>query len=457
MSSETPDNVILIIADSLRWDIVNDDSSTIPYIRSVSKQFTNARACGCWTLPATASIFTGLLPHEHGGTSQTRYIDKKNATLAEILRDNGFDTYQVTANVATTEIFGLERGFNVVYKLWDNIVPRFPKLIDFLVLIGKPRIRKKLFSKNLLMNDFSEDIKVGNSWLQSLYPVAFSRANEIIEKNKKTGRKSFIFLNLMETHYPYHINQSFKFLSKGFYNNYHELKSLFRMVDQSFLKNEETTIQLEYLQLLKDRQKASWKLIEKNLDTFVKQHHEGKNNLIIFGSDHGENFGDEDWIYHFSNLTEAGIRIPLFWLDNIDHKAEPISQETSQKFIFNSILKSCRINIDKPIETTLFKENFDSIPISESFWYNNNGKTLEKYKYNQFSFFKDSVKYILRGEQWHSLKIDNDSKGENKLQSLDNKVNPTEEINLSKEQKSNIQLKIDEFNIFSKRTASGKR
>ncbi len=156
-------------------------------------------------MPATASIFTGLLPHEHGGTSQTRYIDKKSATLAEILRDNGFDTYQITANVATTEIFGLERGFNNVYKLWDNIVPRFPKLIDFLVLIGKPRVRKKLFSKNLLMSDFSEDIKVGNSWLQSLYPTAFSKANKIIEKNEKIGKKSFIFLNLMETHYPYHI------------------------------------------------------------------------------------------------------------------------------------------------------------------------------------------------------------------------------------------------------------
>lgn len=165
MNSKTPDSVILIITDSLRYDIVNSSSSTIPYIRSVSKQFTNARACGCWTLPATASMFTGLLPHEHGGTSQTRYIDKKNETLAEILRNNGYDTYQITANVATTEIFGLERGFNVIYKLWDNIVPKFPKLIDFLVLIGKPRIRKKLFSKN------SEDKKELNGLDSNINPV----------------------------------------------------------------------------------------------------------------------------------------------------------------------------------------------------------------------------------------------------------------------------------------------
>jgi Sulfatase len=455
MSLETPDNIILIITDSLRYDIVNSNNSTIPYIRTVSKQFTNARACGCWTLPATASMFTGLLPHEHGGTSQTRYIDKKNATLAEILRDSGFDTYQITANVATTEIFGLERGFNVVYKLWDNIIPHFPKLIDFLVLIGKPRLRKKIFSKNLLMSDFSEDIKVGNSWLQSLYPTAFSKATEIIEKNEKLGKKSFIFLNLMETHYPYHIDSSFKFLSKGLYENFQELKSLFRMVDQSFLKNEEKTISSEYLQLLKERQIESWKLIEKGLDVFVKQHHENKNNLVIFGSDHGENFGDEDWIYHFSNLTEAGIKIPLFWLDNIDTKAEIINQETSQKFIFNSILKSCKITIGKPISTTLFTENFDSIPISECFWYNNDGKTLEKFKYNQFSFFKDAVKYILKGEKWYALKIENYK--QNELQNFDNKVNPIEEINLSKEQKNNIQSKINEFKIFSKKTTHPQR
>lgn len=452
MNLETPNNIILIITDSLRYDIVNSDSSTTPYIRSVSKQFTNARACGCWTLPATASMFTGLLPHEHGGTSQTRYIDKKNDTLAEILRDNGFDTYQITANVATTEIFGLERGFNVMHKLWDNIVPKFPKLIDFLVLIGKPRIRKKLFSKNILMNDLSEDIKVGNSWLQSLYPEAFAKANEIIEKNEKIGKKSFIFLNLMETHYPYHIDKSFKFLSKGLYNNYQEIKSLFRMVDQSFLKNEDKTIRIEYLQLLKKRQKESWHLIEKDLDAFVKKQHEEKNNLIIFGSDHGENFGDEDWIYHFSNLTEAGIKIPLFWLDNIDKSAEVISQETSQKFIFNSILKSCKIKIDKPISTTLFTQNFDSIPISESFWYNNNGKTLERYKFNQFSFFYKDVKYILKGEKWFALEIDENSEVKKELKGLDSNVNPIYEINLSKEQRGYIQVKIDEFKIFSEKT-----
>jgi Sulfatase len=452
MNLKTPDNVILIITDSLRYDIVNSDSTTTPYIRSVSKQFTNARACGCWTLPATASMFTGLLPHEHGGTSQTRYIDKKNDTLAEILRDNGFDTYQITANVATTEIFGLERGFNVMYKLWDNIVPKFPKLIDFLILIGKPRIRKKLFSKNILMNDLSEDIKVGNSWLQSLYPEAFLKANEIIETNEKIGKKAFIFLNLMETHYPYHIDKSFKFLSQGIYNNYQEIKSLFRMVDQSFLKNEDKTISVENLQMLKKRQKESWKLIEKDLDAFVKEQHEGKNNLIIFGSDHGENFGDEDWIYHFSNLTEAGIKIPLFWLDNIDKSAEIISQEISQKFIFNSILKSCKIKTDKPISTTLFTQNFDSIPISESFWYNNNGRTLEKYKFNQFSFFYNDVKYIMQGKKWFALEIDENCDGKNELKGLDTNINPIHEINLSKEQRNNIQVKINEFNIFSEKT-----
>ena len=64
---DRPKNIVLIVADSLRWDSVRGgDGPRLPYIQQHATDFTNARSAGCWTLPATASLFTGLLPHEHG-------------------------------------------------------------------------------------------------------------------------------------------------------------------------------------------------------------------------------------------------------------------------------------------------------------------------------------------------------------------------------------------------------
>ena len=73
-----PKNVIVIVADSLRYDSVyREGGPGVPYLENNAIQFSNARSSGCWTLPATSSMFTGMLPHEHGATSQSRWLDAK--------------------------------------------------------------------------------------------------------------------------------------------------------------------------------------------------------------------------------------------------------------------------------------------------------------------------------------------------------------------------------------------
>ncbi|HAE30753.1 MAG TPA: hypothetical protein DCF89_06535, partial [Flavobacteriales bacterium] len=95
-----PQNIILIVADSLRYDSMHLGTAPgLSYAESHGTKFTEARSAGCWTLPATASLFTGLMPHEHGATSQTRKLSEHAPTLAERLQLDGFKTYQVTANV----------------------------------------------------------------------------------------------------------------------------------------------------------------------------------------------------------------------------------------------------------------------------------------------------------------------------------------------------------------------
>ena len=185
-----PQNIILIVADSLRYDSIHSGVNPgLAYTEAHGTKFTEARSAGCWTLPATASLFTGLMPHEHGATSQTRKLSADSVTLAEKLQADGFKTYQVTANVATTEIFGLDRGFDEVHKIWGLVQPKFKKTLRFAVLAGKPRVRKMLMSRDSLVNDLSEDLTVGNCWVQNTFEDSFAVARNIIKKNTRISRQ----------------------------------------------------------------------------------------------------------------------------------------------------------------------------------------------------------------------------------------------------------------------------
>ncbi|HCP47547.1 MAG TPA: hypothetical protein DIU15_16015, partial [Deltaproteobacteria bacterium] len=181
MSGSQPHNIVVVVADSLRYDSVHrDGASATPYMSAHGVRFSQARSAGCWTLPATASMFTGLLPHEHGATSQTRDVDQGRPTLPELLQDKGYVTRQLTNNVATTHIFGLDRGFDDVERHWKSLVVRGNPLYNCLVVFGKPRMRRRFLKGDWLMNRMSEDMEASRSWVVSACEGQLDRARAIL-------------------------------------------------------------------------------------------------------------------------------------------------------------------------------------------------------------------------------------------------------------------------------------
>ena len=91
MSRSKPKHIVMIVADSLRFDSVYQNGKAgVSYMEQNATQFTNASSSACWTLPATASLFTGELPHNHRATTQTRALNKETNTLGEILQKQGY-------------------------------------------------------------------------------------------------------------------------------------------------------------------------------------------------------------------------------------------------------------------------------------------------------------------------------------------------------------------------------
>lgn len=442
-----PRNIIILISDSLRHDSVYGEGGTgLNYMEEKGVQFMEARSAGCWTLPATAGLFTGMLPHEHGATEQTRGIYKTMPTLAEHMKAAGYNTYQVTANIATTGIFGLDRGFDQVIRIWNHVDAKFNKIQQLLVFLGKPRLRKKIVSKDMLMNKMTEDVEMAKTWLQYTFSEVFDKARQIIAENEAKGERSFIFLNLMETHFPYHIAPTFQLDSSGVYAKLKEVISLIHFANQTFLKIGHQNIKADMLKVLKGRQRKAWLSLAPHVDGFVKEIHENTGNLVLFGSDHGENFGESGWTYHFSNVTDAGNKVPFYWLDDRNPHGRYDHNLVSTRDVYGSLLH--KIGRAEGHEVDLLANPESSFPIMSSFWYNNAEKTLPMFKYNQMAFLYGDHRFMLRNGHWYHgpLKTDAD---EPAYEPIPGNANPVEDIVYEPEKKLYLREKVKAYEIFA--------
>lgn len=447
-----PKNVILIVADSLRHDSVyRENGPGVPYLEKNALQFTNARSSGCWTLPATSCLFTGLLPHEHGATSQSRWLKDEVPSLPEKLKTAGYKSIQVTANVVTTDIFNVNKSFDETYKTWDFAESRHRWLLRAALSLNRPRIRRMILKpKDMVFDKISGDIKQGIVWAQKTSHDAFAKAKQLITENNNKGQGVFMFINLMETHYPYHIADTFTLMNKTLMGKIHEWQILYYFLSQSFLKTDKQKLTQADLDLLRAKQQLAWKLIRDDIDAFCKEMHDGQDNLVVFCSDHGDNFGDQGWQYHFSNVTDGGNKVPLFWLDHEHKKAEVRPHNISSRYVHYDILRA--VGLDNEGKT-LMEETEDNIPLLESFWYDNEGQTLPKYKYNQIGFIEGDKRFVQRAGNWMYAPVGNGG-AEPTFEYVQNNFNPIQELSLPEKRRKYLEQSFTSFSAFSDKIMS---
>jgi len=124
----TPRNLILFVIDTLRADRVSaygNDHATTPNLDAFAREailFENAFAPSFHTAASHASLFTSTYPATHGvwnavtlhGTSSHPNLAPASVTLAETLRDAGFQTAAMADGGWVTRSRGLLQGFDVV-------------------------------------------------------------------------------------------------------------------------------------------------------------------------------------------------------------------------------------------------------------------------------------------------------------------------------------------------------
>lgn len=112
-----PAGIVLVVIDTLRPDHTSLHGAardTTPFLRELAREslvFERAYANASWTRPSVATLLTSRLPESHGCERRDGRLSPSVTTLAEVLRDNGWDTRALVANGNVSAAFGFDQGF----------------------------------------------------------------------------------------------------------------------------------------------------------------------------------------------------------------------------------------------------------------------------------------------------------------------------------------------------------
>ena len=115
---ERPPNVIVVSVDTLNRNALRSFArsarplSALDAFAEESIRLVNAYSTASWTLPAHASLLTGLYPDRHGANKETRRLAIGVSTVAEALRSRGYETVAFTGGGFLHAAYGFSRGFD---------------------------------------------------------------------------------------------------------------------------------------------------------------------------------------------------------------------------------------------------------------------------------------------------------------------------------------------------------
>ncbi len=120
-------NLILITIDTTRSDHIacyGNEKIATPVIDSLAHNgvlFKNAFSQAPITLPSHASILTGTNPYAHGVRNNSTYrLANDKVTLAEIMKQHGYNTAAFISSFILDSRFGLDQGYDLYHDDFES-------------------------------------------------------------------------------------------------------------------------------------------------------------------------------------------------------------------------------------------------------------------------------------------------------------------------------------------------
>jgi arylsulfatase A-like enzyme len=310
-------NIVLIVIDTLRADRVSSygyAKPTTPRIDAFASRgvrFENAFSTSSWTLPAHASMFTGLYPIEHGATQENTRLDDRARTLAEAFGDDGYTTLGVSGNGVINANSGLTRGFSRFVEAWREAGERPAN--GWFVPKDHPNV--------VAVREFLRD------W-DSVEPF-------------------FAFINFVEVHGPYTPPPMFR-------NRFLSPASPRRLVATAVKRGaagyylDKNSISAAEFRVLSDLYDGEVGYVDALVGALVDEFEAAgvlDDSLVVITSDHGENLGGHGHFRHVFSLYNDTVRVPLIALLPDGARAGEVrSEPVSLVDLYSTLLAAARID-----------------------------------------------------------------------------------------------------------------
>lgn len=267
----TPDgplpHVLIFLVDTLRADHLGcygyhrPTSPNLDRFAESAVRFENAVAQSSWTRPTTASVLTGLYPHHHGARSRNDRLAEDIPYLPEILRSLGYRALGVTTNSIVGPAYGFRRGFShhKHFGEWH----------------GRP----------------------------GMYVPAWRAVNETLEwlERIEPGDSFFVYLHVSDPHHPYHPPPAQR---EQFAPDAPPGPTGARLATAP------DSVKAHYVDLYDGEIAHVDEQFGRLLDE-LDQRGFLDDTLVVFVSDHGEEFLDHGHYGHGSSLYQEQIHVPL--------------------------------------------------------------------------------------------------------------------------------------------------
>lgn len=357
--------VVVVILDTLRADMLDDlevlrELPTLASLLNQSIEFTRAYSPSHWTLPAHGSLFTGLPPSRHFARQPDMKLREDIETLAEIFHGQDYLTALVTCNPYLSDLFGMTRGFEIVWTSpVQSITWRLNAVINF---VSTALGQNNRFARTVrAVAGAATAVLLSSPKTDNGARAAIRYSSRLLEKSTRTP---FLIVNLMEAHMPYHGRGAFSKLRERIRNS----DVLARWTELTFaIQSGRLRVSPELENTIRALYWENVKYLDSQLGSFIRTIEETfpEGSLLIVTSDHGQMLGENGHLDHVEGLHEELIRVPLLIRTNTDTRQARIDYPVDITWLF-SLLRSVALGEQDALESWLAWSGMQGKVIAEA-------------------------------------------------------------------------------------------
>ena len=326
-------DVFLISIDTLRADVIIDDpnlegdsTAPLPFLQGKLKDSiwaSYALSSSNQTLPGHVGMLTGVDAMEHGVRSNIDLPDPSVPLVSEMFQQAGWNTAAVISNALISSATGMHRGFDVFsdkpigLAVYSELISTTIAPHTWLGMFVSPDSAGRLFA-----GIFARD-------MVKIKAIPFAdRVTDVVMPQLDAfynhERPFFYFIHMLDPHVAYgpppHIRGTLSkhaaaAVPERFLPNdqakisFEMVRDLEHALQHDEISQEDAAATLEYYRLvyLEEMIHVDQKLKE----IFARADASGRPYVVLFTGDHGEQFGEHDFMEHANSMFQKNLEVPF--------------------------------------------------------------------------------------------------------------------------------------------------